>query len=96
MEGLLGSEQNSPTKASRVVDRHLYAEDGEMGKRSLEISIEETGGERRRSQSLGQRLGGFVRSLGGTAPTTPEGEQEAEELELLDTRPLNLVRGRES
>jgi hypothetical protein len=83
-EGLLGSEQNSPTKASQVVDRHSYAEDGEMGKRSLEIPIEESGGSgRRRAQSLGQRLGGFFRSLGGTAPTTPEGEQEAEDLELL-------------
>ncbi|OBT61614.1 hypothetical protein VE03_08844 [Pseudogymnoascus sp. 23342-1-I1] len=82
IEGLLASEQNSPTKASRALDRHSYAEDGEMGRRSLEIPIGETGG-RRRAQSLGQRLGGFFRSLGGTAPTTPEGEQEPENLERL-------------
>ncbi|KFY64694.1 hypothetical protein V496_03089 [Pseudogymnoascus sp. VKM F-4515 (FW-2607)] len=84
MEGLLASEQNSPTKTSRVVDRHSYAEDGDVGRRSLEIPIEESGGNgRRRAQSLGQRLGGFFRNLGGTAPTTPEGEQDAEDLERL-------------
>ncbi|KFY23956.1 hypothetical protein V491_02340 [Pseudogymnoascus sp. VKM F-3775] len=84
IEGLLESEQNSPTKASRVIDRHSYAEDGDMGngRRSLEIPFEESG-RRRRAQSLGQRLGGFLRSLGGTAPTTPENEQEAEDLERL-------------
>lgn len=86
MEGLLTSEQNSPTKASRVVDRHSYAEDGDFGsgRRSLEVPFEGSGGSgRRRAQSLGQRLGGFLRSLGGTAPTTPEEEQEAEDLERL-------------
>ncbi|KFY11034.1 hypothetical protein V492_04714 [Pseudogymnoascus sp. VKM F-4246] len=85
-EGLLDSEQNSPTKASRVVDRHSYAEDENMGngRRSLEIPFEESGGSgRRRAQSLGQRIGGFFRSLGGSAPTTPEGEQEPEDLEQL-------------
>ncbi|KFX87370.1 hypothetical protein V490_08304 [Pseudogymnoascus sp. VKM F-3557] len=83
-EGLLASEQNSPTKASRMADRHSYAEDGNIGRRSLEIPIEESsGGGRRRAQSLGQRLGGFFRSLGGTAPTTPEGEPGPEDLERL-------------
>ncbi|OBT72170.1 hypothetical protein VF21_10526 [Pseudogymnoascus sp. 05NY08] len=85
-EGLLTSEQNSPTKASRMVDRHSYAEDGDFGsgRRSLEVPFEGSGGSgRRRAQSLGQRLGGFLRSLGGTAPTTPEGELDAEDLERL-------------
>ncbi|KFY22234.1 hypothetical protein V493_06738 [Pseudogymnoascus sp. VKM F-4281 (FW-2241)] len=85
-EGLLASEQNSPTKASRVVDRHSYAEDSDIGnsRRILETPIEESGGGgRRRAQSLTQRLGGFFRSLGGTAPTTPEGEQEPQDLERL-------------
>ena len=62
------------------------SEDGSvgMGRGSLEIPVGESGGSgRRRAQSLGQRLGGFIRSLGGTAPTTPEGEQEPEDLERL-------------